>query len=418
MFDVKKRRSLLALIESLDPGPELAALLCMVDPSRLTEDDLVPYLQAEQRMLSFRQARVYGAIASVFDHFGADDDMQPGEVYDVSALEVGAALHLTRRSATHVVDTATDLRDRLPKVWAALARGDLDRERAGCFSEATRGLSDDLADEIVDRLIGDAPGLTTGQIIYRIRKLADEIDTAAARDRYEAAVEERRIISQQTPCGTVNIRLLDLPADRAAAADRHIDHLARSLNTSDEPRTMDQLRADVAVDLLSGHRVEAETAPRAVVDVVIPIETLAEASDAPGEIPGIGPVVADVARQVAAEQADAEWRFTVTDHGGKVAHTGITRRRPDTATTRRVQARNPRCVFPGCRMPARRCDLDHLEAFADGGVTCECNLAPLCRFHHDSGKHRFGWRYQRLPDGDYLWTSPLGRRYLTSGRPP
>jgi hypothetical protein len=33
-------------------------------------------------------------------------------------------------------------------------------------------------------------------------------------------------------------------------------------------------------------------------------------------------------------------------------------------------------------------------------------------------RHLAGWKYERLADGDYLWTSPLGLRYTTSGRPP
>jgi hypothetical protein len=66
---------------------------------------------------------------------------------------------------------------------------------------------------------------------------------------------------------------------------------------------------------------------------------------------------------------------------GQVAHTGITQRRPTVAQRRHVQARNPTCVFPGCRMPSRNCDVDHTVAVIDGGPTTTCNLAPLCRHH-------------------------------------
>ncbi|MEE8375472.1 MAG: HNH endonuclease signature motif containing protein [Acidimicrobiia bacterium] len=33
-------------------------------------------------------------------------------------------------------------------------------------------------------------------------------------------------------------------------------------------------------------------------------------------------------------------------------------------------------------MPATDCDLDHRNAWADGGPTTEDNLAPLCRHDH------------------------------------
>ena len=39
------------------------------------------------------------------------------------------------------------------------------------------------------------------------------------------------------------------------------------------------------------------------------------------------------------------------------------------------------------------------------------NLAPLCRRHHRAKTHG-RWRYQRLVDGSYAWTSPHHDHYL------
>jgi hypothetical protein len=129
-------------------------------------------------------------------------------------------------------------------------------------------------------------------------------------------------------------------------------------------------------------------------------------------------VIADIARQVAENQHGAEWRWTLTHPDtGQVIDNGTTRRRPTAAQRRHVEARNRTCVFPGCRMPAVDCDLDHRRPWADGGPTTERNLAPLCRHNHGT-KHRCGWTYRRLPNGDYLWTSRLGHTYTTSGHPP
>ncbi len=67
-------------------------------------------------------------------------------------------------------------------------------------------------------------------------------------------------------------------------------------------------------------------------------------------------------------------------------------------------------------MPATDCDLDHREAWADGGPTTEENLAPLCR--HDHIVRHNGWKLERLPDGAHRWTSRLGHIYITDGKPP
>jgi hypothetical protein len=41
-----------------------------------------------------------------------------------------------------------------------------------------------------------------------------------------------------------------------------------------------------------------------------------------------------------------------------------------------IKARNATCCAPGCGRPAATCDLDHTIAWDNGGITCECDLAP------------------------------------------
>jgi hypothetical protein len=129
-------------------------------------------------------------------------------------------------------------------------------------------------------------------------------------------------------------------------------------------------------------------------------------------------VIADIARQVADDQEAAEWRFTATDtSSGRPVVDGTTSRRPTRRLRRAVEARDRHCVFPGCRMPAVDCDLDHEVRWADGGATCLDNLVAACRRHHVI-RHRFGWLHRRQGDGEHLWVSPLGHCYTTNGQPP
>lgn len=80
-----------------------------------------------------------------------------------------------------------------------------------------------------------------------------------------------------------------------------------------------------------------------------------------------------------------------------------------------VIARDPQCVFPSCTRNGRSADLDHIVPFDEGGQTCGCNLAPLCRRHHRAKTHA-GWAYVMVTPGTYLWFSPSGDRYLVDGR--
>jgi hypothetical protein len=69
------------------------------------------------------------------------------------------------------------------------------------------------------------------------------------------------------------------------------------------------------------------------------------------------------------------------------------------------------CVFPWCTRPARRTDCDHVIPHGDGGPTCSCNIARLCRRHHRLRTHT-AWDYAVLERGSYLWTSPHGYQFL------
>jgi hypothetical protein len=198
---------------------------------------------------------------------------------------------------------------------------------------------------------------------------------------------------------------------------RRINELARGLKISGEIRTIDQLRADVLIDLLTG-RGEKAGGSRASVELRVDLTTLAGLDQHPGELSGFGPVIADIARQISERQHDSEWRWTLNDpESGQVLTSGVTRRRPTASERRQVETRNRTCIFPGCRMPARDCDLDHRVPWAEGGPTRVDHLDPLCRHHHLI-RHRHRWRRRPLPNGDHLWTSPFGHHYTTSGRPP
>ncbi len=88
------------------------------------------------------------------------------------------------------------------------------------------------------------------------------------------------------------------------------------------------------------------------------------------------------------------------------------RYRPSAEVERMVKARDGRCRFPGCQVPVRFVDLDHVQAFdhddpAAGGATSPGNLACLCRRHHRV-KQLPGWRVQLFADGTMTWTDPSG----------
>lgn len=411
-------------LASMPMGPGTAATFASLDNSTMSSRDRLTALKERVRVASHFQALIYEDMAAIAD--ACEDAIDPELAWEAASSEIRAALRLTRRSADHELDMAVALRDRIPMVLAALRAGDIDQRRAATIVRGTAHLTVEVARVVAEEILPSAGRLTTGQLREKIRRLAMDVDPEDAAQRYRHASEQRRLEVEPTDDGTGNLLVLDAPPDRISAARRHVDRIARSLRSRDEKRMIDQLRADVALDLLSGalpapHGDSIAGRARLTggsVHLMVDLATLAGLDDRAGHLEGFGPVIADIARRVANGQHDSSWRFTVTDpDSGQPIATGATRRRPTAGQHRSVTAHHPTCIFPGCRAPAVDCDLDHRSAWSEGGPTSVDNLAPLCRHDHRL-KHEHGWSLTRLDDGDHLWTSPLGQLQTTSGRSP
>ncbi|HKY48366.1 MAG TPA: DUF222 domain-containing protein [Acidimicrobiia bacterium] len=401
-------------IEQMPPGEELWQALSTIDRERLDGYELVVLMKAGARQIAHLQAQFYAdlwAMAEAAKPF-------PGEgIYEFASEEIQAALSCSRRAADRHMTLAYHLTDRFPQVAKALSEGRIDLSKARVITDRLSLVDHELADRLAEVVLDKAPDQTTGQLIARIDRLIVAADPDAARKKYERSVEDRHVVLEQDSEGTATLTGYSLPADRALRAIDHIEQLARSLRVSGETRTMDQLRADVLLDLLEGRYFDSSVG-RGVVDLRIDLTTLAALNDQPAEVAGWGPVLADVARQMVDDQTRAEWRVTVTNPDtGDPVWTGTTRRRPTASQRRVVAAYSPTCVFKGCRMPATRSDVDHNRPWSHGGPTITSNLAPLCPRHH-TVKDRGGWKLEQIKPGFYRWTSPLGHVYLVRPQPP
>jgi hypothetical protein len=213
-------------------------------------------------------------------------------------------------------------------------------------------------------------------------------------------------------------------------------------------------------------RARADEGPSvaALVNITVPLDTVVGLSATPGEAAGFGMLDADDARDLlaaAARHPDTRWCVTALHPDGTAAAHGCARGRhppppgpapgpspppgtrsldylrglriglapiarghcdhtraeagyrPGRALAHLVKVRNARCTAPGCGRPAARCDLDHTLAWDQGGLTCECGLAPLCRHHHRC-KQAEGWLLEQPEPGFLRWRTPAGRRYTTA----
>ena len=77
-----------------------------------------------------------------------------------------------------------------------------------------------------------------------------------------------------------------------------------------------------------------------------------------------------------------------------------------------------RCSARGCDVPARFCDIDHLQPASELGPTNQANSTPLCGTHNRH-KHRSRLRPRRTASGDIRLIKPDGTLIAPAGeRPP
>lgn len=423
--DTTPRHILPPGLENMRPGPALASTLASVDRSSLNGYELVILLQAESRQAAHYHAAMQRSMHQIA-HSPAGFAGSPAERVEIpeefAADDIRAALRWTRRAAETSLDLAIEVIERFPLVWKELSRGRIDLPKVKVIVHTLRHLEERHIRRIEEKVVPLASDLTTGQLSARLRRMAISCDPESARDDLQRGLDDRRVVCDANPDGTANIHAYNLPPLSAHRTMRRIERIARSAKTRGDDRTADQRRADVFLDLLFGRQeaigsneTSAEAQSNGSVELRVDLTTLAGLDQSPAEIPGWGPVVADIARQVTHGQT---WKVAVTDpHTGGIIWSGVTRRRPDTAQRRHVSAENPTCVFPGCRMPAGESDIDHTHPWAEGGETSCDNLGPLCRHDHRA-KHDGKWQLRRLAPGSFEWTSRLGHTYRTGTDPP
>jgi len=347
-----------------------------------------------------RKARVYARFSQV----RAEEPLA-----QLATDEVALELRITRNAAGNRLYLAESLVQRLPGTLAALGRGEIDLPKARVLEELTHPLSPEHARAVEDKVLARAPEQTAPQLRQAARRAVLRVDPQGAQARHEQRKAERKVVDHPVEDGMAELTAT-ITAPEATAIYQRLDTLARMCR---DDKTTDQRRADVFVDLLLGKACYDTPATAATVLVTVAATTLAGAHDKPGELTGYSPIPAAMARELA---ADGTSRRLLTDPAtGALLDHGRTTYRPPAALADHVRARDKTCQFPGCRKPAKQCDIDHLTPFPQD-PTNQTNLGTLCRRHHHL-KHTQGWTVTRENDDTFRWRSPTRREHETKPEP-
>ena len=380
------------------------------------------------------------------------------QAHESAVAEVGLMLAVSAGTAASRVAYARSLCTRLPGTLAALEAGRITLAKARIINTATMSLSDDHTAAVEQQVLPKAREQTPGQLRAATSRAVLSADPAAAQRRAEQTRRQRGVRMLPEPDGMATLSAY-LPAADAVGVFAVLDEHARHAGYLDGERSMDARRGDALVDLVlnptgycsqhtsvtpdcatddggstsgsnhiqsaaatgsAGCRCECGRCRRGGgvdVRVTIPYTALLGADELPGDLAGYGPIPAAVARDLA---AGGTWRRILTDPAsGRPVDYGTTRYRPPAHLAGLVITRDQTCQFPGCRVPAHRCDLDHAIAHhpdTDTGPTSDTNLGPKCRRHHQI-KQAPGWSVTQHPDGCTTWTTPSGHNYHSQPPP-
>jgi hypothetical protein len=243
----------------MPPSPVLAGLADRAGQGglgRLDDDELIGVLGAWQRLGAWAAAGLLAATSELVARREAEGRATgDGRMLEHVVDEVALALTLTGYSAGRVLGLALAL-DRLPLTRAALAAGRIDERRAALIADELSGLDDEHAAAVEASVIGDAPGLTTGELRPVLRRAVIAVDPAALRRRKEQALKDARVEVYSESSGTASMAGRDLPPAEVLAADKNLTALAMDMKNAGTPGTMDQLRARAYLHLLSGQAAE------------------------------------------------------------------------------------------------------------------------------------------------------------------
>lgn len=331
-----------------------------------------------------------------------------------AAADLSVRLHVSEHHVRTRAHRAEALQRRCPAVWAAYRDGSVPEQNAATIAELATSLPDDPStwQAFDDGIAGPAQELSHGRLRRRARALRERVHPESIEQRHARAAEDRAAWFDYDVDGMGTI-LVSAPAAKLKAIEERVEDNARHLAAQpDEHRTLPQLRADVACDLLlTGDLGLGVTS---TVRVTVPVLTLLGHSDEPATLDGVGPIDRDTARRLAG--GATSWIRVLTDPiSGTVLSVDRTTRRVPRDLQRLLGVLYPTCTFPGCLRPAHRCDIDHRTRWTDGGATSADNLGPLCPHHHPL-KDETRWSVVPNGTGTLTWTSPTG--VVTDTDPP
>ena len=349
---------------------------------------------------------------------------------EVTVVEIGELWGMAESRVGSQLNTALALSAHLDLLWQLCLEGRCDAYRAGLVADLARHALDDETDlrtlgrrlerflrkhlkvvpgleELagVDSVLSCTPKQLRNRVNYEIRKLR----SPDAEEAFRKAHAQREVSVQDGDGDQQGLSWLTIGAttDQATVAFRRLTHAAKQRRVEGDERTLDQLRSDLAMDLLTGRQdgVPLPAYARPVVNLTVPLQTVMGISDSPGVLSGGQVVPAGLSRMIA-QTPGATWHRMLTDPAGHMVELSTASYRPTKAIWEQVVAEHGVCFRPRCDTPATESEIDHRVAWP-AGATSPGNLWPGCKRDHKA-KHAPGFTISQTETGSFALVTLAG----------
>ena len=220
---------------------------------------LIDELAAQQKLLAAAQARQavlmleFAAVRGSLDQqlIAELDRESRFEAGEFASTEIALAITASRHSVQRSMGIARRLREECPDAYDAWRAGDIDLPRAIRINRAMLRLTRQSSKQVLNATVVDVAVCKTAELLGRwLNEFVAKIEPDQVNERMRRSFEDR-YASVRPDLDGISFLSAALSSMDAGAIDQILDALARAAGP-DDPRNMQQRRADALVDLVLG----------------------------------------------------------------------------------------------------------------------------------------------------------------------
>lgn len=287
---------------ALDGSGGFSGVIELTSPESLSSDDAGAVLERLAALASWTQAQQARVIHRMEELIAAEVEgsfKKPDDALAMSltAAEAGAVLNIPHMSAMQLVDESDRLCTAHAATLAALSHGHISHRHARAMLDQLQGIPGAQSPGFEAELLSAARGRTCAQFMRTARRLREHRWPETMATRHRSALDRRGVSFDPVADGMGELTAR-IAAEKGQAIFTALTLAAQGERKAGDPRTLDQLRADIFTSLMlnsdrgpvgfADSPPESASAPSSAVGPELPATSLPAAGSLSGPEPRSG----------------------------------------------------------------------------------------------------------------------------------